>query len=497
MPQLRVTARFYVILVGQFILVRMKEMKIRHLLLILTVLFSNAILGQYDIKVVVDGLTCKDELKLASYRGARQYYEQSSVCENGVFRIKGDESLKTGNYIILLPNNNFFDFLVSSNEDQTQYSFKLDTNLYLDEMIVSGSRENELFFDFRSFEAIQKSKIQQENRIVESSKDTLKRQLSLNKISELEKSIEENRKETIAKAGNLFVGKFLNAHRQVPMIEAPENMSGENARIFKYNWIRNHYFDNIDLKEDGLLRTPIYQKEVSRYFDKYLPRNVDSSINVVNEFMTRLKNEGSKAQYQFCLSFLINRFQTSKRMCFDKIAWHLAKNYYCAGKAAIDETRRLQACEFADIQSNTLCGQRAHDMNMLDTSFVNRVRLHDIDKACTILVFWDIDCSHCKMELPIIQSIFDTLNQDELEIYAVYINGDFVRWREQLRKTGYTFTNVADVNADSDFREVYKVVSTPKLYVLDRDKNIVFKDISVTDIPSILNYMIGQENKED
>lgn len=470
-------------------------MKIGHLLFILIIFFSNTVMGQYDIKVVAKGLTCEDQLRLAYYTGKGQFYKQSSVCENDVFHFKGDETLATGNYIILLPSNDYFDILVSSNEDQTKYSFEVDTSLFLDEMTVSGSRENELFFEARSFEAIQKSKIEEENGILETYTETSKKQLSLNRISDFEKAIEQNNKEIIARAGDLFVGKFLKAHIRVPLKEAPEHLIGESARLFKYTWIRNHYFDNIDLKEDALTRTPVYENEISRYFDEYLPRNVDSSIVVVDEFMSRLENEGSKVQYLFCLNYLMSRFQSSNRMCFDKIAWHLAKNYYCAGKAEIEEERRRQACQYADIQFNTLCGQRAHDMNLPDTSFVHRKRLYEVDKACTILIFWDIDCSHCKMELPIIQSMYDTLNQNELEIYAVYIKKDFEHWRDRLREAGFTFINVADVNGDSDYNEFYQVFSTPKLIVLDRNKNIIFKDISITDIPSILNYMIDQESE--
>ncbi|MGB1037486.1 MAG: DUF5106 domain-containing protein, partial [Bacteroidia bacterium] len=95
----------------------------KKLFLSICMLISVGVHAQYDIKVDIGGLDCKDKLRLAFHSGSTQLLQDSSVCENGVFHFRGSKTLPTGNYLVILPNNNFFDILVSDNEDQTKYFF--------------------------------------------------------------------------------------------------------------------------------------------------------------------------------------------------------------------------------------------------------------------------------------------------------------------------------------------------------------------------------------
>ena len=47
------------------------------------------------------------------------------------------------------------------------------------------------------------------------------------------------------------------------------------------------------------------------------------------------------------------------------------------------------------------------------------------------------------------------------------------------------------------YNEKYKIQATPQIFVLDRDKNIVYKDINVSDIPKVLNHLVNQEKGEE
>ncbi|MDG2454374.1 MAG: DUF4369 domain-containing protein, partial [Bacteroidia bacterium] len=107
--------------------------------------------AQYDIAVQIDGLSCDDELLLANHFGDKQYLKDTAECSNGVFHFKGEEKLESGVYLIVLPKKNYFEVLVSVNENQMEYSFVADTTLKPKKMFVSGSKENELFLEFNVF----------------------------------------------------------------------------------------------------------------------------------------------------------------------------------------------------------------------------------------------------------------------------------------------------------------------------------------------------------
>ncbi|NNJ54794.1 MAG: hypothetical protein HKP14_01605, partial [Bacteroidia bacterium] len=102
----------------------------KYLLLVIgliTLSFAQA--QKYDISIKVNGLSCPEELLLANHFADKQYLRDTSVCENGVFHFRGDEKLESGVYLAVLPNKNYFEFLISNDEDQTKYYFETDTLL--------------------------------------------------------------------------------------------------------------------------------------------------------------------------------------------------------------------------------------------------------------------------------------------------------------------------------------------------------------------------------
>lgn len=476
----------------------MKQVNLKTIAVCLLALAYNFSNAQHDIKVYIDGLTCKDNVRLAYHMGDKQYLIDSATCENGYFRFLGANTLSNGNYLILLPNESYFNFLASEKEDQTKYVFRTDTNVYADGILSEGSVENRIYLDVRKFEALQTVKLERIKAKQESSNDEVqKAQLQL-EVDKIEASIADSKIQVQTQASEYFVGKLYSAGIRVEIPDAPAGLSREDARKYKYRWIRDHYFNNIDFTEPGLIRTAVYQEVLSEFLTKYLPSNLDTAKVVVDEVLARLEKEETAAFYQFTLNYMTGRFENSKRMCFDNIQHHLVKNYYCTGKAFwLSEGGKQSACKYVEKMSHIQCGEIAHNMNMEDTSFVNKVDLYAIDKPVTVVVFWDIECLHCKLELPILQRIYDTLDHSEIAIYAVNINESFKGWRKMVKDEGYTFINVSNVSGKDDFKDYYTIKGTPQIYVLDRQKKIVFKEVSIWDIPRTVDYMVEQEMKAE
>ena len=87
--------------------------------------------------------------------GNKQYLRDTSECVDGIATFMGKESLENGVYLVVLPKKNYFEILISKEEDQTQYVFHTDTLLNPNTMKTEGSLENKLFFEFNSFAIIQ------------------------------------------------------------------------------------------------------------------------------------------------------------------------------------------------------------------------------------------------------------------------------------------------------------------------------------------------------
>ena len=67
----------------------------------------------------------------------------------------------------------------------------------------------------------------------------------------------------------------------------------------------------------------------------------------------------------------------------------------------------------------------------------------------------------------------------------------FDYWLNYLNEHGYDWTNVFDPNHDTNFRNLYDIFSTPVMYLLDENKEIVAKRINSETLEKMLDKMLN------
>ena len=450
--------------------------------------------AQYDITVKINGLSCSDELLLANHFGDKQYLKDTAECSNGVFHFKGEEKLESGVYLVVLPKKNYFEVLVSESENQMDYSFVADTSLRPEQMTVSGSKENELFLEFNVFAVEQSVAASTIRKKMEAEENEMKKESLKNELSVIGESIAVKRQEIQTNYPELFIAKLYHAMSSMELPDSPKGMVEEELKKWQYLWLRKHYWDNLDMGEDGLVRSPVFHNMLKNYFKLYMPPLADTAIMMGDNLINRIEIAGSREQYKYTIHFLLGYFEAAKYMCFDKAVWHIAKNYYCAGKAFWADSAYVEKmCVESSKMKPTLCDQLAPELMMPDTNFKQRISMLQIDKPVTVLVFWDINCGHCKKEMPIISKMYDSMTNQNVEIYAVYTQGDWEGWKKRIAKDQFKFINVANAFGEDKFRDSYNIRTTPQIFILDENKNIRFKKIGAKDIPGTVQYLLEQQ----
>lgn len=468
----------------------------KKLLLIMVgcLLYGVSFAQGYDISIKINGLACDEDLLLANYFGDKQYLRDTSECYRGQHVFKGKDALETGIYLVVLPNRKYFEIVISDDEDQMKYSFETDTLLDPAKMIVKGSWENQVFYQFNKFAAEQGVLAGAIRTQIDSAKTDKEKEKLREKLSQLGRDVSLKRREIAATNSELFIGKVYKAMQDVEVPTAKPGMSDSAKNVYTYLYTRDHFWDNIDNGEDGLVRTPIFHTKLKEYFGSYVPPIPDTSIMLADELINRMEAEGSKDQFKYTIHFLLDYYQKSKYMCFDKALYHITKNYYCNGRAFwADSSFRAEMCEQSAKMAPSLCDLVAPNLSMPDSTFSKRVVMHDIQKPVTVLVFWDIDCGHCKKEMPILKAYYDSCNKQEVEIYAVYTQGNWQGWKDYVRKNELKFINVANAFGEDDFRDDYNIISTPQIYVLDREKKIRFKKIAAKDVSKIVDHLLEEQ----
>jgi len=114
-----------------------------------------------------------------------------------------------------------------------------------------------------------------------------------------------------------------------------------------------------------------------------------------------------------------------------------------------------------------------------------------------MLVFWDPDCGHCKKEMPKIKEVYDKYRDKGLKVYAVCTELEKDKWINYMDKHQYNWIDVADFELRSPFRELYDISSTPKVFLLDKDKKIIAKKLNHEQLDKVLERMIRKKEVQN
>ncbi len=448
----------------------------------------------YNIQVSLNGYNNQDMI-LGYYYNKKMYVSDTSRIENGTAIFNGEESLPGGLYLFYLPDGKFFDVLI--NEEQ-HFSIETDTTHLIGEMKITGAKEPELFLDYQRF-------IEQQQKKVTELREALKTHESDQaKVEEVSRELEATNKRVadywdaaIAQYPGTFYAQFIKSMKEpvMPEIEIPEDVQNEDSlrQIKRYQFYRDHYFDNIDFTDKRLLRTPFFVQKLETYFDRMLIQMpdtiIDASIDIIE------KSRGTEEMFRFLVQFTFNKANESKIMGMDAAMVALAEKYYLTGEAdwASEEFLETLSTRVRDIKP-TLIGKKAHDMQM-ESNNGQVYKLHELTAEVTVLVFYEPSCGHCKTAIPkLYKEVFEPYRNKGVQVFAVYSMADAEEWQAFIDKHElFDWINVYDPYHQTRFRNYYDIRSTPMIYVLDRQKNIAAKRLDDEQLPGFIDHMLKQQ----
>ncbi len=447
--------------------------------------------AQHNISFKINGLQPGQDCILAHYYADQnRIIDTATVSNKGIVRFSGPDKLLNGVYIIVLPKKTYIEFIVPNDDQEFQITF--DTTLMPSSKSVTGSLDNQVFFEFDKFAidpGTRKRDLIEQFKKCESQecKDQIRAKSKL-----VDAEVDAKRLELVETYASTFTSKLL---KSVIDVEIPESIQADTTGK-KYEYFRKHYWDNIDLTDDGMLRTPVFKGKLEYYIGKLIVQHPDTLIPAIDELCSKIEKGGAMEIYKYVVWWNTNHHEESKIMCMDKVLHHMAKSYYCAGKCYwADSALVAKMCEHAGKIGPTLCGAVTPNMTLWDTSFVRPVTLHNIEAPVTVVVFWDHQCGHCKKEIPKLKEMYDSMKARGVEVYSVYTQADVEGWKQYIKDNKLTWLNVVDAYNKATYREDYNIISTPQVYMLDHNKMIRFKNPPAENVGRIAEIMLEEYEK--
>ena len=437
---------------------------------------------------------------LTYYYGKNMNVEDSAAVSNdgtAVFQTK-DQPLP-GVYSIVFPGKKLsFDLLLDSSSKVSL--FVKDTALLMQSTVVSGSKENILFQDYQKFVAEKAPLLEAERKAYFASKtgaDSLKHQEN---YSQINKQLNSYRENVLKEHPESMLAALLRSMKDPEILHRSPKTHQDSLENYRY--YKQHYWDDIAFNDARIIRTPFFLPRLERYFRQVSDQNPDSLIREIDYLL--LLSRTTPPMYKFLLNWFTDEYYNPKYMGQDKVFVHLFEKYHSKGVSNwLNEKQLKSISDRAYMVMSNLIGDPAAPMKMTDINN-KETQLYNLKAAFTVICFWDPTCGHCKHELPILDSIYQKKWKKEgVKIFAVLTDNSVKdQWKKFISEHHLSdWTNVYESDAQKDavaksnkpsYRQLYDVIQTPTIYLLDDQKRIIAKKLTIEQLDDVIDARLNK-----
>lgn len=451
----------------------------------------------HNIEIQVEGLN--DTFALWCFHFGEQKMIRDTVWTDseGKGVLKADTQMAGGIYLYVLPSQQYFEVIVA---DDQHFSLRTKDRDFANNMVIEGSLENEVFFNDIQFVIEQRISY---NRMGERFKFLQENFANHDSIPILEDAMRKtdslvraHRTKIKAEYPDLFYTKFLRTLDEPDVKEPLKLEDGTIDSTYPFRYFKDHFFDNVDFSDNRLLRTPVFEQKIKTYLDRLTVQHPDSLIQSCDYMIEKARAD--KEVFRFVLAWTLNKYAKREFMGMDAVYVHLAETYYATGQAWwVTESQLKRIVDDAGKMKPLLLGKKAPDFTIKtrDGKPVSPYAINEPDFL--ILYFWDADCGHCRKETPKLYELYPTLkSRFNVEIMAITVELTEDHWTKFLDENKmHDWINAQDFDTRSNFRSQYDIKGTPVVFILDRNKEIIGKRLTIEQLEGFFEFEVGKKGK--
>jgi thiol-disulfide isomerase/thioredoxin len=411
-------------------------------------IFLSKVIGKQIVKI--DSFKSSDNCKI------HFIFPDSSY--KGVFRIsEGDD-----NYADLIFN-------------KENISFESDASGLSDKMNIIKSEENKEYYEYLHKSVSIDDSINlmtdlgQKLYDLNHSKVTSELNKVAKKITVLEQQKRDLSNSLISAYTESFTSKMIKA-----MLPPDFKAYQKKKRVSDYpnenEFLREHFFDNVDFSDSNMLHTTIIFDKVGQYFQYFAsPPTVDLYKRAVDFILIR--SAANRNVNDFVINTLLNTFDHSN---LEDVYSYIAEKYLASNTCG-DDSKLKKLSEKDSIIKGLKPGHKAPSINAQDLNG-KIVLLDSIKASYTLIMFWASWCEFCEKAMPEIRNIYGTYKSKGLEIYAVSLDSIKQNWAETSKQYNIQWINTSNLKGyRSPVITDYNIWQTPTYFLLDADKKIVYR----------------------
>jgi thiol-disulfide isomerase/thioredoxin len=451
----------------------------------------------YNIKLTLKPYT-RQQVYLGYYYGKIKAVADSAILDlNSSCTFKGKEKLPPGIYFIVSQKKELlFELLIDRDQD---FSISADTSDSFRNVRFTNSPDNDLFQSYTPFVAKKGKQIADDQTALARAKTKQDSTALIEEIKKTNADIQDYRNNIIKKYPNSILTTLLNALKE-PVVPPADNQPGKHRdSLFAYHYYKAHFWDSVSFTDDRLIRTPILESKLDKYFRDLVAPQPDS-INEEVDWML-LYSRTNKEMFKYLLVHFVQKYINPEYMGQDAVFVHLFEKFINTGQAEFftEKYRKFVNDRAYSLMAN-LIGQPAPNLEMVDS--LNKPHpLYGVEAKFIVICFWDPTCSHCKEMVPKLDSIYQAKWKKEgVKIYGVMVDGGKETWSKYIfehnlkdwihvYETKEQHDSVAN-NNQPGYKQLYDVYQTPTLFLLDSSKRIIAKKLTYQQFDEVIDLKL-------
>ena len=392
----------------------------------LTILHFNLV-SQVKIDVKIDDIN-DTILYLMKYKSdkTQSIIDYSSI-SSAKKTFKNPQNYDEGIYVLTDSNQNpLFEILIGKDQ---KFSLHVEDMMDLNTYKIRGSKETSDYFKVYSKTIHDKLYIKALESEMEYFPDNAR------KIDSIKRELYDYQESMLSKDKSSFLNTYIR------FIEDSE---------------ADHYFENLPLCDTRILNSRLLKNKLDDYFDNHTAnQNADVICKNIDNLISKTNDCHEVRDY--ILWYLYSTYFNN-----DLIYIHLSDNYF--SKLEINnltQNIRNEIIKRSDVLRKITIGSVSPTFTYTDDEG-NKIDLSEINAENLVLFFYKPDCQKCIRD----KRILGLIKNKQKDLTILYIN---------ISEDNYS-------NVSQDIINQYDITTTPTIYVLDKNKRIIAKNIKAEEI---------------
>ena len=400
-----------------------------------------------------------------------------------IFKLK--ESIAPGQYQVLTDTNLLFELLISDKKKQA-INVQVQAN---GEIIFENSVENSNWVAYNKrlmeFNA-QRESLNQQYEQAQKSMPAYMLETFVQKLIAQDEAIQKEetayKDQVIAENPSTLLASIVAFSKALPT--PPQNIQQNRQLLLEF--YTQHDFDYYPFEDERLLNSPYYIERLREFCAKLLYMEPSTAGRYATALLT--KAQISPKTYHVFFDRIEKTFgQQGTPYYNEPIYLEILKN--ALNYSQLDKEHTLNCQREYNLHTLNLAGNRITDFDV-QWSDGSHSKLTDVESDFILLYFQNPDCPECTLirgYLAENKELNKAIESGKLKVITIYFEHDKNLWERYLKeKADPNYMHGWDYKGEIDAKNLYDLRAIPYMFLLDKDKKIIKKDLIYSEISDYL-----------